>query len=74
MVIISQDKTMILNSDNQYTIAEYKTEERAKEVLQEIYKVYSDFTLIKCVNEKYQNQLIIGNINKYFDVYEMPED
>lgn len=55
-------------------LGEYKTEERAKEVLQEIYKVYSDFTLIKCVNEKYQNQLIIGNINKYFDVYEMPED
>lgn len=52
----------------------YKTEERTKEVLQEIYKVYSDFTLIKCVNEKYQNQLIIGNINKYFDIYEMPED
>lgn len=63
MVIISQDKTMILNfeyietieignplenndgkfkilcdttSDNQYTIAEYEKEKRAKEVLQEI--------------------------------------
>ena len=63
MVIISQDKTMILNfeyietikrgnplenndgkfkilcdttSDNQYTIAEYEKEERAKEVLQQI--------------------------------------
>ena len=67
MIIISQDKTMILNfeyietieienplenndgkfkilcdttSDNQYTIAEYKTEERAKEVLQEIIAVH----------------------------------
>ncbi len=99
MIIVSQDKTKIVNFDNLIQIyitqdeeetanfiryesvdslyedlGEYKTEERAKEVLQEIYKVYSDFTLIKCVNEKYQNQLIIGNINKYFDVYEMPED
>lgn len=65
MVIISQDKTMILNfeyietieirnplenndgkfkilcdttSDNQYTIAEYEKEKRAKGVLQEIIK------------------------------------
>ncbi len=52
----------------------YAIKERAKEVLQEIYKVYSDFTLIKYVNEEYQDQLIISNKNKYFDIYEMPED
>ena len=43
MVIISQDKTMNLNSDNQYTIAEYKPEERANEVLQEIIKAYREY-------------------------------
>lgn len=67
MIIVSQDKKMILNfknieaigignpledkdgkfkiliettSDNQYPIAEYETEERAKEVLQEIVEEY----------------------------------
>ena len=67
MIIISQDKTMILNcenieaigignplennngkfkilcdttSDNQYTMAEYKNEEKAKEVLQMIVGLY----------------------------------
>ncbi|MFR2207177.1 MAG: hypothetical protein ACLS59_06530 [Clostridia bacterium] len=70
MVIISQDKTMILNfeyietieirnplenndgkfkilcdttSDNQYTIAEYEKEKRAKGVLQEIIKSYREY-------------------------------
>lgn len=67
MIIVSQDKTMILNfenieaigvgnplennegkfkilcdttSDTQYTMAEYENEERAKEVLREISKMY----------------------------------
>lgn len=75
MIIISQDKTMILNfeyietieienplenndgkfkilcdttSDNQYTIAEYKTEERAREVLQEIIKAYREYRTAEC--------------------------
>lgn len=70
MIIISQDKTMILNfeyietieienplenndgkfkilcdttSDNQYTIAEYEKEKRAKGVLQEIIKSYREY-------------------------------
>lgn len=51
----------------------YETEERAKEVLQEIYKNYSDFELIRCVNDNFQEQLIVGNKNQYFDIYEMPE-
>lgn len=90
MVIISQDKTMILNfeyietieignplenndgkfkilcdttSDNQYTIAEYETEERAKEVLQEIISKYK----ITLYNSK-TNETVV-NVPK---VYEMP--
>lgn len=52
----------------------YKTEERAKEVLQEIYKNYADFELIRCIDDNFQQHLIVGNKNKYFDIYEMPED
>ena len=54
-------------------LGEYETEERAKEVLQEIYKNYSGFELIRCVNDNFQQKLIIGNKNKYFDIYQMPE-
>lgn len=91
MVIISQDKTMILNfeyietieignplenndgkfkilcdttSDNQYTIAEYETEERAKEVLQEIINKYK----ITLYNSR-TNETVV-NVPK---VYEMPK-
>lgn len=55
-------------------LGEYDTEERAKEVLQEIYKNYADFELIKYINDNFQQHLIVGNKNKYFDIYEMPED
>ena len=55
-------------------LGEYKTEERAKEVLMNIYKTYSDETLIKCVNETIQNQLIAEDPNEIFDVYEMPKE
>lgn len=55
-------------------IGHYTTKERAKEVLQEIYKNYADFELIRCINDNFQQQLIVGNKNKYFDIYEMPED
>ena len=91
MVIISQDKTMILNfenietieignplenndgkfkilcdttSDNQYTIAGYEKEERAKEVLQEIISKYKTTLYNSKTNET------VVNIPK---VYEMPE-
>lgn len=92
MIIISQDKTMILNfeyietieienplenndgkfkilcdttSDNQYTIAEYKTEERAKEVLQRIVETY-EYCNASAVSTGY------GYVKNR--VYEMPED
>ena len=91
MVIISQDKTMILNfenietieignplenndgkfkilcdttSDNQYTIAGYEKEERAKEVLQEIINKYK----ITLYNSR-TNETVV-NVPK---VYEMPK-
>lgn len=95
MLIVSQDKTMILNyenievigignplenndgkfkilvettSDNQYPIAEYETEKRANEVLQEIVGLYR-----RC-------QQVIGErggiINFIYPpkVYEMPKE
>lgn len=96
MVIVSQDKTMILNyknietigignpldndegkfiilvdtvSDNQYKIAQYDTEERAKEVLQELlqkmnYKKYLLKPKAKKVN---LDQRTIEAAKKYFE-------
>ena len=55
-------------SDNEYTLGKYKTEERAKEVLQEIMKKYLD---IKCFyNSKYEVMQAIEQPK----VFEMPED
>lgn len=73
MIIVSQDKTKIVNFDNLIQIyitqdeeetanfiryesvdslyedlGEYKTEERAKEVLQEIIKSYRDYRTAEC--------------------------
>ena len=73
MIIVSQDKTKIVNFDNLTQIyitqdeeetatfiryetvdslyddlGEYKTEERAKEVLQEIIKSYRDYRTAEC--------------------------
>ena len=95
MVIVSQDKELILNfenidaieignpleyddgmfkvfasttSDNEYTLGKYKTEERAKEVLQEIMKRYLE---IKCFyNSKYEVMQAIEQPK----VFEMPEE
>ena len=53
----NEGKFLILvntSSDNQYTIAKYNTEERAKEVLQKIKQTKSDF-------EYYKNAKRIGD-------------
>ncbi len=55
-------------SDNEYTLGYYKTEERAKEILQEIIKKYRDVTVVCDINN-----------NKYekYDlpkVFEMPKE
>jgi hypothetical protein len=53
----------------------YKTEERAKEVLQEIVKNNSIFNYFKCVNSEVQETMAGSFIRAdfMFDVYEMPE-
>ena len=95
MIIISQDKTMMLNfknieaigignpledkdgkfkilcnttSDNQYPMAEYETEERANEVLEDLIRLYrKNFQVI---GER-------GGVNNFIHppkVYEMPKE
>ena len=94
MIIVSQDKELILNfenieaigignpledddgmfkvlastaSDNEYTLGKYKTEERAKEVLQEITKAYQTTGIC------YSGQVNYNPINAiYRPIYEMP--
>ena len=63
IIIISQDKKIILNFGNiqNIRIERYKTEERAKEVLEEIVKTYMDCNIWSSYG--------ISIINK---VYEMP--
>lgn len=53
----------------------YKTEARAKEVLQEIVKQKSIFEYFKNVPERTQNLIAkdFTEDNKIFDTYEMPE-
>lgn len=64
--------------NNNECIAEYKTEERAKEVLQEIYtykamfEFYKSNPMDKGLHEEIVNDLDKDNV--LFDVYEMPED
>ena len=91
MIIVSQDKTKIVNFDNLIQIyitqdeeetanfiryesvdslyedlGEYKTEERAKEVLQEIIKSYRDYRTAEC--DGYTNVL------QETAVFDIPED
>lgn len=100
MIIVSQNKTKIVNFDNLIQIyitqdeeetanfiryesvdslyedlGEYKTEERAKEVLQEMIKEYSSYLELKggpaIIQGQMDTQPNIFNIPK---VYFMPED
>ena len=85
MIIISQDKTEIINfnniesiwicsdeegiftieatADTNATLGYYDTEERAKEVLQEIIRKYATFSLDR-----------LGSIKIIPKVYEMPKE
>ena len=96
MIIVSQDKSAILNfnnteaiailnplenndgmfkvcaitpSDNEYTLGKYVTEERAKEVLQEIIK---DFSFTELTGEPEKLKLIF-EITK-LGRYQMPKE
>lgn len=90
MIIISQDKTLIMNFSNVYFIAteiegtvitarindkatiilgEYVTEERAKEVLQEIVEAYVDSKKSKDAQAIFGYSVIPSNT-----YYEMPKE
>ena len=99
MIIVSQDKSVIVNfnnaeaieignveenqckgtiyarlvSDYFYKIGEYKTEERAKEVLQEIIKEYRLTEITKATINRVSDDVGALVIKEVF-VYEMPED
>lgn len=77
---ITASGTKILVGDDIFVpkgeeIATYETEERAKEILQEIVKQKSIFEYFKNVPERTQNLIAKDFIedNKIFDIYEMPE-
>lgn len=94
MIIVSQDKTEIINFDNVNTLraiktgfivsyentykaeddcsnilGKYKTESRAKEVLQEIYCKYEHATHLLS-----SKSLSVQNILDYDFIYEMPKE
>ena len=97
MIIVSQDKSIIVNfnsveaieignpkenqfkgtiyarlmSDYFYKIGEYKTEERAKEVLQEIVKAYQVTKALKICENRLSAEDILEAIKGNF-VFEMP--
>lgn len=52
----------------------YDTEERAKEVLAEIYKKYSDWQTMGMIKDIHlQKEVIARDKSEYFNVYLMPE-
>lgn len=62
-------------SENQYTIAKYKTEERAKEVLQEIVNEYGKYLKIEGAPAIIQGSMDIQpNIFNIPKVYYMPRE
>lgn len=63
-------------SDNQYQIAKYETEERAKEILDDITNTRAIFEIYKCSDANTQNifdeKMLKENL--IFDTYEMPKE
>ena len=64
------------NDEINIVIATYKTEERAKEVLQEIIQTKSNFEYYKYADESKRNEVDPYMKTKYksFDTYEMPSE
>lgn len=59
-------------SDNQYTIAEYETEERAKEVLEEITFAYANMEMLKIPKIDIHQIILATEMIKNI-CYKMPE-
>ena len=91
MIIVSQDKEKATEKINLYifrmnnnfqilvngaVFGIYKTEERAKEALQEIITAYSDFEYYKNASKKEKEEIsrLMKAEYKHFDTYEMPEN
>ena len=56
-------------------LGKYKTEERAKEVLADIYMKYSNWQSMRMMkNEEIQAKMVSRDNSDYFDVYMMPEE
>ena len=68
--IISFDNSYRASEDCSDILGRYKTEERAKEVINKINEAYSDFEYYKYADaiDPYMKTKY-----KYFDTYEMPE-
>lgn len=98
MIIVSQDKKVIVNMDNIIStevgkrkdknefaiiqvdvrgfdapIAFYKTEERAKEVLQEIIKAYTSMQILPFLQANISDNLYGKDLAKVV-AYEMPQE
>lgn len=75
--IITYDNTYRSSDNYSDVLGTYKTEERAKEILQEITNAYSDFNYYKSIiDSKEQIRKGIKIYQKYrtLDVYEMPKE
>lgn len=59
-----------------YNLGEYKTAERAKEIIAEITLAYSNFTYFKTATKEGKDYIINLLKHKYekFDIYEMPKE
>lgn len=71
LVVIEKNIVSICNIGEKIgiTIAEYKTEERAKEVLQEIVIKYAEYTTLTNRSNTH-----IGGLYNLPKIYEMPEE
>lgn len=63
-----------LNDDTVINLGNYKTEERAKEVLAEIISIYSAFKVYEFGSQEVQSQIAIQlyNTGRTLNVYEIP--
>ena len=58
---------------NTIVLGKYETEERAKEVLQEIINNYANSQIVKLPNMQYEKPIYVKQLSKFI-CYEMPEE